>query len=275
MGLIFMSNIEKNAGIALGTEMPRAERLRALGHVAWATFHDDPMAKLDWMSELFASVTSFEVGPHWGVVASNSEITVLAFRGTDSNEEWAQSITYRQVPWFEGKAHGGFVAALESVWEPMMAALYDEGVLEREKTFWVCGHSLGGALALLAADRLHREGFTVAEVATYGTPCCYDPLAAEQYPIPVYRVANNEDPVAAFSWPTLFESYACVGEEVFLLASGAAAESRHSRDLARKIDRANSIGEGILPAGMIHDHFMREYVRKLDLWAASEAARVQ
>lgn len=258
---------------ALNPNTPSPERIRTLGHIAWATFHDDPMERLDWMGDLFDSFTRFEVGAHWGMVASNENVAVLAFRGTDSNDEWMQSISYGQVPWFEGKAHGGFVKALESLWEPMMAALYDEGVLEKGKAFWATGHSLGGALALLAGDRLHREGFSVREVVTYGTPCVYDPVAAEQFPVPVCRVSNNEDPIPEWTWPTLFDTYTCFGEEIFLLASGAVAEARHSRHLARRIDRANTIGEGILPAGMIHDHYMREYARKLDLWVSGLASK--
>ena len=234
-----------------------------LGVITHATLQDDPIAGYPDLGTLFEVVSTFEVGAHWGMVLSNSDVAVLSFRGTDSNLEWAQSFTYKQIPWREGKAHAGFVRALEQLWEHVLASLFDAGAIEGEKTLWVTGHSLGGALALLAADRLVDMGVDVHEVQTYGTPQVFDPVAAQSYGVPTLRFINNEDPIPQLHWPTLFDVYEHVGVEHFLLASGALARGRHSRDLAQRIDRAYSIGEGILPAGMIHDHFMREYLRKL------------
>lgn len=253
--------------LKLSLDTSRPNTIRTLGHVTHATLHDDPMETKPALRSIFNELSTFEREAHWGMVGWNEDSAVLSFRGTDSNLEWVQSMSYRQVPWFEGKAHGGFVQALDTVWDLVLAALYDAEVLEKDKALWVCGHSLGGALALLATDKLHRAGFTVHEVITYGTPCVFDATAIASYPVPVYRVINNEDPIPNMTWPTLFDTYSCSGEEVFLLASGAVAENRHSHHLSRKIDRANSIGEGILQAGIFNDHFMREYVRKLDIWA--------
>lgn len=234
-----------------------------LSVITHATLWNDPFENYPVLSELFSSITTFEVEAHWGMLVSNDEYAVLAFRGTDSNLEWAQSFTYKQVPWIAGNAHAGFIQALDLLWENVMAALYDAHIVDEEKTLWVTGHSLGGALALLSADRLVHAGIRVQEVQTFGTPQVFDPVAAKAFPVPVRRFINNEDPIPQTSWPTLFDTYAHVGEEYFLLASGALAKNRHSRDLARKIDRAYSIGEGILPAGMIHDHFMKEYLKKI------------
>jgi predicted lipase len=239
------------------------QNAHTLGVITHATLWDDPFDTYPVLHDLFSNITTFEVEAHWGMVVSNRDYAVLAFRGTDSNLEWAHTFTYRQNPWITGKAHAGFVQALDLLWENVMAALYDAHVIDEEKTLWVTGHSLGGALALLAANRLDHIGIKVHEVQTFGTPQVLDPVAANAYPIPVRRFINNEDPIPQTSWPTLFDTYAHVGEEYFLLASGALAENRHSRDLSRKIDRAYSIGEGIFPAGMIHDHFMKEYLKKL------------
>lgn len=251
----------------ISTDSSLPQKTCALGRFTFATLHDDPWEQDPGLRSFFDSIETFERDAHWGMVGWNANHAVLAFRGTDSNLEWAHSMTFKQIAWFEGRAHAGFIQALDTVWEQVLAAIYDAHVIEQQKTLWVCGHSLGGALALLAADHLQRMGCTVLEVFTYGTPCVFDAVAARAYPVPVYSVINNEDPVPKFTWPTLFDTYECLGEEIFLLASGAVAESRHSHHLARKIDRANSIGSGILEAGMINDHFMREYVRKLELWA--------
>jgi triacylglycerol lipase len=249
------------------------ENSYTLACVTHSTLRDDPFETYPDLRTIFPELSTFEVEAHWGMVMWNADTAVLAFRGTDSNLEWAQSFSYKQTLWMSGKAHGGFVRALDMIWEPMLAALYDTGVLEGTKTLWVSGHSLGGALALLAGSRLDQMGFEIHEVVTFGTPQVFDLVAADAYPVPVHRFVNNEDPVPRMTWPTLFDKYTHVGEEYFLLASGALGEQRHSHGLSRRIDRANSIGEGILPAGWLHDHFMREYVRKLGLlWAVGTSA---
>ena len=94
-----------------------------------------------------------------------------------------------------GKAEAGVEQAHDLNGENVMAALYDAHVIDEEKTLWVTGHSLGGALALLAANRLDHIGIKVHEVQTFGTPQVLDPVAANAYPIPVRRFINNEDPI--------------------------------------------------------------------------------
>ena len=47
--------------------------------------------------------------------------------------------------------HRGFLDALEMIWEPLLAAV-DQAQKVKERPLWITGHSLGGALALLAAD---------------------------------------------------------------------------------------------------------------------------
>lgn len=234
-----------------------------LAVVTHATLGENPFEAHPVLRDLFTDISTFEQEAHWGSVISNDRCAVLAFRGTDSNLEWAETLTYRQIPWIMGKAHAGFVRALELLWEHVLAAMYDARVLEEDKDFWVTGHSLGGALALLAADRLSHLGISATEAVVFGTPPIFDAVAASAYRVKVSRFSNNEDPIPQLTWPTPFDSYAQVGEEIFLTASGAVGANRYSRDLARKIDRAMSIGEGILPAGMIHDHFMRQYLNKL------------
>jgi pimeloyl-ACP methyl ester carboxylesterase len=66
-----------------------------------------------------------------------------------------------------GKVHRGFLAALDSVWDQVLAAVNELGP---ERPIFVTGHSLGAALAQLAAIRLAANGQTVAAVYLYGSP---------------------------------------------------------------------------------------------------------
>ena len=65
--------------------------------------------------------------------------------------------------------HKGFVDAIAEVWEPLAAAVEAE-LKANDRPLWITGHSLGGALALLAAWLLKRRFVLVHEVCTFGAP---------------------------------------------------------------------------------------------------------
>lgn len=78
-----------------------------------------------------------------------------------------------------GKVHRGFLANLEAVWDDMLVGLAKASGVE---TLYVAGHSLGGAMAVLAAARLlrmpaYREA--LRGVYTYGQPAVGDESFAE------------------------------------------------------------------------------------------------
>jgi triacylglycerol lipase len=109
------------------------------------------------------------------VVATRNDHAVVAFRGTESATDFLTDLSFRKIPFQAGpagsptvgKAHRGFAQALNAVWSPVLAAL--SGVGPKQPIF-VCGHSLGAALAKLAALRLVSHGMNVAGVYVYGAP---------------------------------------------------------------------------------------------------------
>jgi len=253
--------------IGLDIEASNLSNASVLSRIARAVYADDALGDFPFLEKSFDEIITFRGERVFGLVASDSRNVVMTFRGKDDDQQLAEFLAYSQTEWIEGRAHGGFVRLLNSVWEQVLAALYD--AKEVEKTLWVTGHSVGGSLAILAAQRLVHEGFEPHMVVTFGAPRVLDPEAAKAFSVPLYRVINNEDAVPRLLWPTLFDTYADVGEEVFLLASGDVAEARHSTHLARKLDRANHIGEGVLRAGPVHDHAIDEYLAKLGRYAKS------
>lgn len=233
-----------------------------LARISLAAYSDDPAGDHPTLARSFESVVTFQRGRVSGVAVGDGEHVVLTFRGRDEAAQWAESLAYGQRPWVVGRAHSGFMELLESVWPDVLAALFDLDAQER--TLWLAGHSMGGALAVLAGQRLAAEHFDTHCVMTFGAPMVLDTRAADSYNARLCRFANNEDPVPGLRWPTLFDTYAHAGEEFFLLPSGDVGASRHSTELARKIDRAMHIGEGIFPSGPLHDHGMERYVEKLE-----------
>ena len=98
-------------------------------------------------------------------LAWQDEFVVVAFRGTEP-DEWADMLTnsrFALVPWQTGKVHCGFKQAIDVVWPRLQEELDS---LSASRRVWFCGHSLGAALATLAADR-HSSP---QGVCTFGCP---------------------------------------------------------------------------------------------------------
>lgn len=114
---------------------------------------------------------------------------ILVFRGTDSNRDCVTDMECGILPWGQNKpgVHKGFRKALDSVWDE----------IEKELSQLVCpifytGHSLGGALASLAAARCKPRA-----VYTFGSPRVgNEAFAASLQTLPIHRVVNNKDAAA-------------------------------------------------------------------------------
>ena len=100
--------------------------------------------------------------------------------------------------------HKGFVDAIAEVWEPLAAAVEAE-LKANDRPLWITGHSLGGALALLAAWLLKRRFVLVHEVCTFGAPMIGNREACaafdREFAGRIFRYVNGRDPVPKL--PTL------------------------------------------------------------------------
>ena len=136
-------------------------------------------------------------------IASNGRFAIVAFRGSEGwklNEpfdpwqvvaDWTTDFDIRLTDWVRGgRVHRGFRDALEEVWAdilPYMKKLEDQGC-----KIWVTGHSLGAALATLAADRIQN----VQGLYTFGSPRVGDREFQENFRLRAYRVVNGDDLVS-------------------------------------------------------------------------------
>ena len=112
-------------------------------------------------------VVFFNADRTQGALVTNKNFGVLVFRGTLGAGDWLSDLDGIQTNWIgEGKVHKGFKDQLELVWNNLIPELDKLTV-----PVFYTGHSLGAALATLAAARRFVEGKTpAAALYTFGSP---------------------------------------------------------------------------------------------------------
>jgi triacylglycerol lipase len=167
--------------------------------------------------QLGLDATLISVGNTQAWVGTNADHVVVAFRGTEAPtsieglRDWFLSDAMNLLVLPEGRLgtdfasagvkarfHLGFMNALADIWEPVLAAVEAE-LKKEDRPLWITGHSLGGALAMLAAWMLKRRFLNVHQIYTYGAPMIGNAAASEAFdqafPDKVYRYVNCTDPV--------------------------------------------------------------------------------
>ena len=206
-----------------------------------------------------------------GVLCSDEKSAVVAFAGTSTTEQWVNSLAYGQTTGYGGRVHKGFAKSLDSIWDLFLASVFDMNC--GQQPIWFTGHSLGGALATLAAWRAYEEGLSVAGAVTFGAPPIFTVDAAQNFAPSLIRYENEGDVITDLAWPLMQERYIHAGSRVCLLRSGVEKEERYSDHLAARIDRCSRYLDVDDPqpleyGGFYEDHRLDEYVRRLSKQAA-------
>jgi hypothetical protein len=142
-------------------------------------------------ASIASAVTLLPTARTRGLVVDGHDAIFLVFAGTDPLvvANWVTDFNARISP--EG-LHGGFGAALASVWPQVAQALSGAD----DRPLFILGHSLGGALAVLAADRVARElGRAPRAVYTFGMPRAGGAEFAGRYALHAvtYRLLHGDD----------------------------------------------------------------------------------
>jgi len=203
-------------------------------------------------------------------VVWQADWVLVAFRGTEG-DQWSDILTdvkFQQVPWQAGHVHGGFLDAVRTV-EPKLTKALNR--LAAGRTLWFCGHSLGAALATLAAD---LYGGTRA-VCTFGSPRIGDSTFAtaftRKFADRSLRYVNSHDVVTHVPPPVLPPwSFRHVAPRRFIDQTGQISDSAPNlahffSDLIGHPQTLLEMTEGVERGALLHpprfflDHMPKAY----------------
>lgn len=233
-----------------------------------------------------AAVLHDEATDTQGIVLVNDQLVIVAFRGTESIKDWMTDAKVRKVttehPEFYGqfKLHCGFRDAFKSVLPQLHALTNEQDFFNSHRPVYFTGHSLGGALAVIAA--ICFTG-TIGGVITFGQPRVGDGDFAETYSkilgYKTTRVVNGLDAVTLMP-PWLMGDRHFDSEVIFIDSAGEVLVNPHP--VTRVISHAFcvvkdwmhirwvTIGGWSIPLpfrlSAVRNHFMMDYLKALEGW---------
>ena len=157
-------------------------------------YEDDWRIISEWSNRVgFIKTQLFDRGNIQGFWATSPEVSLLVFRGTDNLGQWIRDFKVLPVRHQWGKVHSGFMSGLAEV-KQEIAAFTEEAT--KSPFVWLTGHSLGGALAVLASAHLKMAGISSC-VYTYGQPrMCLNKFSKQfsaRLPGALVRFINQKD----------------------------------------------------------------------------------
>lgn len=213
---------------------------------------------------------------------------VLAFRGSQEIKDWQTNfrtrlkkftITTGMEPLKEdwtpprGQVHRGFQAGWNSIEDSVIRQIRKwNQSLEKPLPLFIAGHSLGGALATVAAASLVKRKFDVQGLYTFGQPRVGDLIfTAEIGQLlqgKVFRFVNNNDLVPHIPPPYLpwnpLRIYRHMGQLYYFDAFGNM--TTHSSAVLRFLNFWIGLARDVFEPGfdMINDHRMEYYITNLE-----------
>ncbi|MEB3291673.1 MAG: lipase family protein [Synechococcales bacterium] len=163
----------------------------------------------------------------------------------------------------QSRVHQGFWNALQSVWSEIRTALAT--VRDRQQPLYITGHSLGGALAILAAAQFAQAGEPIQAVYTYGAPRVGNRSFQQQFNAQLqdrtFRLVNDADIVPRLPAVTL--GYIHTGQVFHFNAIGTL-----QLYCDRKNQRLRRLGRGLLrwldgDLEEVRDHSITAYETRL------------
>ena len=211
-----MACLSELAYLRFNPLLPNGEDVDWLRKKVLRVLNDDKKSSFDTLVDMFAynhneerekleadlqnlkiditNIEMFDCNETQAILVPYDDFIVLAFRGTerksikdikaDANAKISQCET-------GGRIHSGFKEAFEEAALDIQKKLNKDTTLQ-DKPLFITGHSLGGALATIAAKKLSHKG-GIAACYTFGSPRVGDEEWIADIKTPVYRIVNAAD----------------------------------------------------------------------------------
>jgi pimeloyl-ACP methyl ester carboxylesterase len=193
-----------------------------LGEMCKLAYEDAPTRRQVLKEFGFREIVLLDSLTKSGFIAGNSDVAVIAFRGTDDRFDWIANGDFRQLADLDGprRVHSGFGNAYR-----LFAKQIQDYLKEHQpKHVWVTGHSLGGAMAACCAYELHKQGQPISGVVTFGQPRIGNEALAKYLDSELddryLRLMNEGDPVPILPpcFGKLFPAYWHSGRRAWFFA---------------------------------------------------------
>jgi triacylglycerol lipase len=222
-GSIFIGTKEFNLTNALWL----AEISRLIYH---NNFYKDEAINTGFLNyELLSYIENQKTSTHVAIleIVQDNPCVVIVFRGTDEIEDWGINVRAFQSAFDgHGKVHSGFKKAYLSIKKELFNALTDISL-----PFFITGHSLGAALAILAASELfEKENFDSGY--TFGSPRIGNAEFIDSVKCKnIYRIINNCDVVTTVPVDFASIKYSHVGSAQLIDDHGSLRRNMAEEDV--------------------------------------------
>jgi triacylglycerol lipase len=234
----------------------KTEQLLEFARIAAITYDNPDISTAKFKELGYTIIKFFDIDGAQAYLLTNNTITVLSFRGTEVKQKsdvLADLTSGKNIEACGGKVHVGFKGELNKLWPAIQTTLADN-----PGNLYVTGHSLGAAMATIAASRIQDR---VTALVTFGSPRAGNQEFVNSLQVAHYRVQNNNDAVTKV--PPYIMNFRHHGECVYLNYYGEIRELtpwQRLKDMLRSRRRAYAKLQFFKA---VYDHLMANYIAKL------------
>ncbi len=220
----------------------------------------------------FISIKGADANSAQAALIEHKNYLCMAFRGTNEVKDWLDNINAFSVKVLFGEFHRGFWNSVEDVWAPLDAELRALQARIPRPVFFT-GHSLGGAMAVIAAAKYIHEDKPFTGLYTFGQPRTmtretsriFNAECGNRY----FRFHNNNDIVTRI--PARFMGYSHAGTYLYIDSKGGIhQEPGHWFAF---IDHLSGVVDAITQDGIdaVEDHYIDRYIVPVAEWQFENA----
>ena len=232
------------------------ELLLEFANIAQTTYDNPKTSTAKFKALGYKIIQFFDINGAQAYLLTNGTITVLSFRGTEVTEKsdvLADLKAGKNIEACGGKVHVGFKGEINKLWPTISKVLADN-----PGNLYVTGHSLGAAMATIAASRMQDR---VTALITFGSPRVGNAEFVKSLTVDHYRVQNNCDDVTKV--PFMLMGFAHHGTHRYMNFYGEFRDLtpwQQVKDMARSRLKARAKGQKYIG---VFDHMMANYIAKL------------